>query len=80
MLNERMFLMDKIVEILQSVRPGIDVKSTALVDDELLDSFDIVTLVSELIDTFDVEISVEDIIPDNFNSVEAINKLIEGKK
>ena len=72
--------MDKIVEILQSVRPGIDVKSTALVDDELLDSFDIVTLVSELIDTFNVEISVEDIIPDNFNSVEAINKLIEGKK
>lgn len=72
--------MDKIVEILQSVRPGIDVKSTALVDDELLDSFDIVTLVSELIDTFNVDISVEDIIPDNFNSVEAINKLIEGKK
>ena len=72
--------MKEIVEILKSVRPGIDVKSTALVDDELLDSFDIVTLVSELIDTFNVDISVEDIIPDNFNSVEAINKLIEGKK
>ena len=72
--------MDKIVEILQSVRPGIDVNSRALVDDELLDSFDIVTLVSELIDAFNVDISVEDIIPDNFNSVEAINKLIEGKK
>lgn len=72
--------MKEIVEILQSIRPGIDVKSTALVDDELLDSFDIVTLVSELIDTFNVDISVEDIIPDNFNSVEAINKLIEGKK
>jgi len=72
--------MEKIVEILQSVSPGIDVKSKALVDDELLDSFDIVTLVSELIDTFNVDISVEDIIPDNFNSVEAINKLIEGKK
>lgn len=72
--------MDRIVEILQSVRPGIDVNSNTLVDDELLDSFDIVTLVSELIDTFNVDISVEDIIPDNFNSVEAINKLIEGKK
>ena len=72
--------MNKIVEILQSVRPGIDINSYALVDDELLDSFDIVTLVSELIDTFNVDISVEDIIPDNFNSVEAINKLIEGKK
>jgi len=72
--------MGKIIEILQSVRPGIDVKSSTLVDDELLDSFDLVTLVSELIDTFNVDISVEDIIPDNFNSVEAINKLIEGKK
>ncbi|MBE5812255.1 MAG: acyl carrier protein [Clostridiales bacterium] len=72
--------MEKIVEILQSVSPGIDVKSKALVDDELLDSFDIVTLVSELIDTFNVDISVYDIVPENFNSVEAINKLIEGKK
>ncbi len=72
--------MEKIVEILESVRPGIDATSKALVDDELLDSFDIVTLVSELIDNFNVEISVEDIIPDNFNSVEAINKLIERKK
>ena len=72
--------MEKIVEILQGIRPEIDVTSKSLVDDELLDSFDIVTLVSELIDSFNIDISVEDIIPDNFNSVEAINKLIEGKK
>ena len=71
--------MERIIKILESVRPGIDVESKALIDDELLDSFDIVTLVSELIDNFNVEISVEDIIPDNFNSVEAINKLIERK-
>ena len=72
--------MEKIVGILEGIKPGIDITSQALVDDEWLDSFDIVTLVSELIDNFNVDISVEDIIPDNFNSVEAINKLIEGKK
>ena len=44
MLNGRMLHMEKIVEILKSVRPGIDVTSCALIDDELLDSFDIVTL------------------------------------
>lgn len=72
--------MDDIIEVLKGIRPDIDVNSETLVDDGWLDSFDIVTLVSELIDNFNVEISVEDIIPDNFNSVKAINALIEGKK
>ena len=72
--------MEKLIDILKELRPDIDIECQTLVDDGILDSFDIVTLVSELIDTFDVEISVEEIIPDNFNSVEAINKLIEGKK
>lgn len=72
--------MDNIINILKGIRPEIDVNSKSLVDDGLLDSFDIVTLVSELIDNFDVNISVEDILPENFNSVEAISKLIEGKK
>jgi acyl carrier protein len=73
-------IMDDIIEVLKGIRPDIDVNSETLVDDGWLDSFDIVTLVSELIDNFNVEISVEDIIPDNFNSVKAINELIEGKK
>jgi acyl carrier protein len=70
----------KVEDILKEIRPDIDVNSKSLVDDEALDSFDIVTLVSELIKEYGVEINVEDIIPDNFNSVEAIYALIERLK
>lgn len=72
--------MEQLIKILKDIRPDIDVNSTRLVDDGVLDSFDIVTLVSELIDTYGVELSVEDIIPENFNSVESMLNLIEKKR
>lgn len=72
--------MDKLIEILKGIRPDIDVNSTTLVDDGFLDSFDIVTLVSEIIDAFGVELSVDDILPENFNSVEAMMNMIEKKR
>ena len=72
--------MEKLIEILKGIRPEIDIENKELVDSGVLDSFDIVTLVSELIDAFNIELSVEDILPENFNSVEAMMKLIESKK
>ena len=72
--------MEKLEEILRELRPDIDLEEKAFVDDGVLDSFDIVTLVGEIVDAFGVEIAVEDIIPENFNSVDAIIELIKKKK
>ena len=72
--------MEKLEEILRELRPDRDLEGKAFVDDGVLDSFDIVTLVGEIVDAFGVEIAVEDIIPENFNSVDAIMELINKKK
>jgi acyl carrier protein len=70
--------MEKLLKILSELRPDIDFGSTeALIDNQILDSFDIVSLVGELNDSFDIEIGVEDLLPANFNSAAAIFKLIE---
>ena len=73
--------MEKVIDILNSVRADIDyTKENKLVDDGLLDSFDIISIISEINDVFDVEISAEDISSENFNSAEAIFKLVEKHK
>ena len=48
-----------------------------LIDDKILDSFDIVTIISEINTEYDVAIPAEEIIPENFNSAEALYDLIE---
>ena len=65
------------MEILQGIRPEIDFETeTALIDDQLLDSFDIISIVSEINDIFDISINVNDLLPENFNSADAILALI----
>ncbi len=72
---------DKILEILQDINPDVDYETEeALVDDGILDSFDIVTLVGELSSEFDVKITVLHLIPENFNSLDRITSLIEKLK
>ncbi len=69
---------EQIIEILKDINPDIDYENeTSLIDDGLLDSFDIVSLVGELNDTFDITITVVDLIPENFNSAAAIAALVE---
>lgn len=69
---------DKVIEILKDNRPDIDdVENAELVEDGLLDSFDIVTLVSEFDKVFGISIDGADITPDNFNTVEAIVEMLK---
>ena len=68
---------ETVLEILEEIREDIDFENeTKLADDRLLSSLDIVTIVGKFNDEFDVEISVEDLVPENFNSVDAMVELI----
>ena len=70
--------MEQLLEILNSLHPDVDFEThDSLIDDKVLDSFDIVTLISEINNEFDVAIPAEEIIPENFNSAEALYELIE---
>ena len=70
--------MEKLLEILKSLHPDVDFENTVdLIDDGILDSLDIVTLVTEINAEFDVAIPAEEIVPENFNSAEALMELIE---
>ncbi len=70
--------MDELMELLEGIRPDIDFeKEKALVTDRLLESFDIINLVSEINDEFDVKIKPADLVPENFDSVEAMWEMIE---
>lgn len=70
--------MEELLEILEELHPDVDFENNKrLIDDHLLDSFDIITLVAEIGDEFDIQISAEHIIPENFNSAESLYKLIK---
>lgn len=69
--------MEKLIEILASLHPDVDFEANdALVDDGILDSLDIVTIVTEINAEFDVTIPAEEIVPENFNSAAALMELI----
>ena len=70
--------MEQLLAILSELHPDVDFESTSdLIDDGILDSLDIVTLVTEINSVFDVTIPAEEIVPENFNSAEALMALIE---
>jgi acyl carrier protein len=72
--------MDKILEILQTIRPEMDFSSSEnFVEDGLLDSFDMVSLVTDLDKTYGISIDGIDIIPENFKNISTIKSLLVKK-
>lgn len=70
--------MDKLIKILRGLHPEVDFENCErLIDDKILDSFDIISIISEINEEFDVTISAEYIVPENFNSAKALYALIE---
>ena len=76
--NIKEIFMDELLPILSELKPDVDFKKeTGLIDNAILDSFDIVQLVQQLNDAFDIEIGAENIVPENFNSAEAIWNMVQ---
>ena len=73
--------MEELLEILKDVRDDIDFENTSdLVSSKILTSFDIIQLISTLDDEYDVSIPASEIVPENFESIEAIYALIQKLK
>ena len=70
--------MEALLEILLDLHPEVDFETcTTLVDDKIIDSFDIISIITEVNTEYDVAIPAEEIIPENFNSAQTIFALIE---
>lgn len=74
--------MEEILDILNGLGLDDDFEHcTTLIDDGILESLDIVTIIAELSDAFDITIPARDIVPENFNSAEAmlnmVNRLLD---
>ena len=72
---------EQLLQILTDCCPDVDFEhETALIDDGLLESLDIVTIVGDMVFQFGVEITVDDLLPENFNSLEDMLALIRRKQ
>ena len=69
--------MSELLTILQEMHPDVDFEThQTLVDDKVIDSFDVITLVAEINDRMDIAIPAEELIPENFNSYAALQALL----
>lgn len=70
--------MEQLLNILAELHPEVNFETEEhLIDNKILDSFDIVTIVAEIDSEFDVSIPAEELVPENFNSAKALYALVE---
>lgn len=70
--------MEKIIEILSSLKTGVDFSvAQGIVTNKLIDSIDIATMITMIEDEFDIEISMEYMENENFDSAEAIWEMVQ---
>lgn len=70
--------MEKLIEILEDIQPDANYENcTTLIDDGILESFAILSIVGELEDEFDISITPAEIIPENFNSAAALWAMVQ---
>lgn len=73
--------MEQLLELLKGIRPDVDfVNEKNLIDDGILDSFDVTSIISEIDDVFNVQIRITELDPENFNSIDSIWRLIQSLK
>ncbi len=70
--------MEQMLKVLEEIRPDVDfVNEKKLIDGKVLGSFDIIAIVNGLDQEFDIEIDIDDLEPENFNTIEAMWELIQ---
>ena len=74
-------MMEEVLEMLEGIKPVVAfAEDMGLIDDGLLDSFDIISIVNGLNDAFDIEITVAELLPEHFNDAEAIWHLVQDMR
>ena len=76
--REKENIMDELIQILSDVKDDVDFANcTTLIDDGILNSFDILQIISELNDAYDISIPASEIVPANFNSAKALYEMVK---
>lgn len=70
--------MDELLELLEDIKENVDFEHCdTLIDDHIIDSFDILQIISTLNDHYDISIPASEIVPENFNSAKALYAMVE---